>query len=220
MKRLLALFVVLCVIIGMTGIAWAAIDHIYVQSGTVTRVHCGGKAVVGTVTNSNVDVWCTNGDGEIRFANGYTTAYDWWDNNPPQSYEICCPSIHSSAGGVGTYADPLTVAVDYSSGTTMQFSVGTKFYIPNVRAYFVVEDRTGEQQATNTLNHNGTNPHLDMWADGHTSTFSNSQSCLSSITDEGVLIIQNPLSNYVVVSGSLAANNGCRSTFGNNVLTN
>jgi hypothetical protein len=152
------------------------------------------------------------------YTNAYVTGYTWWDNNPPGSAEVCCPSVHQSAGGTGTYTDPITVAVDYSSGTTLQFASGTLFYIPNLRAYFVAEDRTGEQQADNTAA-NGSNPHLDVWADGSSSTAANADACVRSFTNTGLSVIVNPNSNYQVVVGPLAANGACRANYGNTPTT-
>jgi hypothetical protein len=156
---------------------------------------------------------------EKSFTNAYVTSYGHWDNNPPGTAAICCAAMHRVAGGKGTYADPLTVAADYRSARLMQFAPGTRFYIPNLRAYFVVEDRTGEQQATNTREHGGSNPHLDVWADGRTSSASSLRSCQHSITHTGLRVIQNPKSNYVVVAGPLSANNRCRANYGNTVVT-
>jgi hypothetical protein len=155
---------------------------------------------------------------ETSFANAYVTSYGWWDNNPPASAAICCPAVHNEAAGTGTYADPLTVAVDFSSGTTLQFAPGTRFYIPNLRAYFVAEDRTGEQQATNTQLHDGSNPHLDVWSDGRALSPAELANCQSSITHTGLLVIQNPQPNYLVVPGSLTSNNTCRANYGNTVV--
>jgi uncharacterized protein YkwD len=156
---------------------------------------------------------------EIRFANAYTTSYNWWDNNPPQSSAICCKALHNEAAGNGTYADPITVAVDYKSGSTMEFAPGTRFYVPRLRAYFIVEDRTGTQASTNANSHGGSTPHLDLWSDGRTSSQSNAHSCMAHVTATGVLVIQNPASNYVVVAGPLAANNSCRTIYGNSPVT-
>ncbi len=147
---------------------------------------------------------------ERTWPSAYVTSYGWFDNNPPASAEICCPSVHTEASGTGTYTDPITVAVDYSSGSTLQFAPGDVFYIPHLRAYFVVEDRTGEQQATNTQNHGGTNPHLDVWADGRTSTPANLDACERAMTVEGVTVIEHPASGYAVTPGPLAHNNLCR----------
>lgn len=153
---------------------------------------------------------------ETNHPTAYTTSYNWWDNNPPHSAEICCPAVHAEAGGIGTYADPITVAVDYagSSGTTMQFAPGTRFYIPNERAYFVVEDRTGEHEDDNTAEHNGTDPHLDLWSDGRTSTEANAFACMSQITHEGIRVIEDPADDYLVVAGPLAHDNQCRANYG------
>src|SRR6476619_991729 len=67
---------------------------------------------------------------EVRMAGVYTTAYDWWDNNPPGSAEISHPVVHRTAGGIGTYGNPLTVAVNYGSDHGLQFHAGTRFYVP------------------------------------------------------------------------------------------
>src|SRR5262249_39093747 len=39
----------------------------------------------------------------------YITGYGWPDNTPP-SANISNPVVHQSAGGTGTYADPITIA--------------------------------------------------------------------------------------------------------------
>lgn len=142
---------------------------------------------------------------EIRHPGTYTTAYDFQDNNPANSAIISHPVIHQTAGGTGTYSDPLTVAVDHFSNGTLQFAAGTKFYVPNVRAYLIAEDTTGET-APGTI-------HLDMWAGGETSSQSSAYDCMSHVTGN-YLVIENPASNYAVVPGPLAANNTCRQLFG------
>jgi hypothetical protein len=156
--------------------------------------------------------------GETWLNNSYITGYTYQDNNPPNSAEICCPSVHQEAGGTGTYNDPITVAVDYSTGTTMQYAAGTRFYIPNLRAYFVAEDRTGELEATNTADH-GTDPHLDVWIDGRTETAAQSDACARAITNTGLRVILNPQQGYAVTVGPVAANNTCRQNAGNSVQT-
>jgi len=156
--------------------------------------------------------------GERWYTNSYTTGYGWWDNTPPGSAAVCCSAMHRTAGGTGTYADPITVAVDYSSGSTMQFARGTRFYVPNLRAYLITEDRTGTPSATNSRLHGGSNPHLDIWVDGRTSTASSADNCARAITHTGIRVIQNPKANYVVVAGPLAARNRCRPNYGNTAL--
>ncbi|NUO55526.1 MAG: carbohydrate-binding protein, partial [Hamadaea sp.] len=39
----------------------------------------------------------------------FITFYGWYDNTPPGG-DIAYPQIHSTAGGKGTYADPITFA--------------------------------------------------------------------------------------------------------------
>jgi hypothetical protein len=157
---------------------------------------------------------------EIRFPNAYTTSYNWWDNNPPKSDAICCKAIHTRASGTGTFADPITVAVDDKPAGTLEFPAGTRFYVPNVRAYFVVEGRTGTLWSQNANSHGGATPHFDLWSDGRTSSESSAYSCMAQLTGTGMLVIQNPLPDYAVVAGPLAANGVCRSRYGNGLVTN
>jgi hypothetical protein len=91
-----------------------------------------------------------------------------------------------------------------------QFPWGTKFYIPNVRAYFIAEDTIGNSPSTP--------PHLDLWVGGQSSSESSADSCMSRITGN-YLVIRNPASNYAVVPGPLSANNSCRQLFGNALVT-
>jgi hypothetical protein len=142
---------------------------------------------------------------EIRLSGAYITGYSWYDNNPPGSAAISNPVIHQRAGGTGTFADPITVAINVP-----QFPWGTKFYIPNLRAYFIAEDTIGNSPSTP--------PHLDVWVGGQSSSESSSDNCMSRLTGN-YLVIRKPASNYAVVPGPLSANNTCRQLFGNAVVT-
>ena len=62
------------------------------------------------------------------------TFYGWDDNSPPGN-AISYPTIHSSAGGVGTYADPMTFASD-----SAEVKPGTRIYIPVFLKYAIMED--------------------------------------------------------------------------------
>jgi hypothetical protein len=68
----------------------------------------------------------------------FLTGYSLEDNSPPGTRAT---SSGRSAGGTGTFEDPITLAVGYAGGD--EFSMGTVFYVPFVRAYFVVQDRCG-----------------------------------------------------------------------------
>lgn len=167
--------------------------------------------------------------GEVRIQ-AYTTSYTYWDNTPPGSADISNPIIHTKAGGTGTYTDPITLAVGHSiinGKDILDYPAGAKFYIPNVRRYFIVEDTCGDGNTPqNGPCHkgypSGTTTWVDMWIDGSTGTSSSANTCAENLTDtNGVahLIIQNPASNYVVVSGPVFQNGACSQQYGNTVVT-
>ena len=163
------------------------------------------------------------------FIKAYTTAYTYWDNTPPGSADISHPILHSKAGGTGTYANPITLAVGHSiiSGKDiLDYPAGTKFYIPNVRRYFIVEDTCGDGGSPqNGPCHTGyplgTTTWVDMWIDGQSGSSSAANSCAENLTDgNGVAhtIIKNPASNYVVVSGPVFQNGSCSAQYGNTAV--
>lgn len=157
----------------------------------------------------------------------YVTAYTYWDNTPPGSADISNPIIHQKAGGKGTYADPITVAVGHSitNGiSTLDYPEGTKFYVPNLRRYFIVEDTCGDGKTPqngpcHTGFPKGTTTWLDVWIDGASGTASKSNSCAEDITGAH-LVIKNPASNYAVLSGPVFQNGLCTLQFGDALFTN
>src|SRR5687768_13826608 len=75
---------------------------------------------------------------EVRYRS-FVTGYSYYDNTPPGSPDISHPRIHKTAGGVGTWRDPITLAVGHKiegGRDILQFPAGTRFYIPNLRRYF------------------------------------------------------------------------------------
>lgn len=150
----------------------------------------------------------------------YVTGYSFYDNTPPGSAEISHPQIHQVADGTGTYADPITVAVghDLSSGSdVLDWPAGTRFYMPYLHRYFIVEDTCGDGPTPeNGPCHTGypapATTWLDVWVDGSTDTEAQADACMSDITDVHTAI-KNPASNYVVQSGPIAANGGCTQQF-------
>ena len=81
---------------------------------------------------------CTRTSAEVRYQS-FVTGYSWYDNTPPLSATVCCPVRHQEASGVGTYADPITMAVGHTivgGQSILDFPAGTRFYIPNLRRYF------------------------------------------------------------------------------------
>ncbi|MEZ0089496.1 ricin-type beta-trefoil lectin domain protein [Streptacidiphilus sp. EB129] len=93
----------------------------------------------------------------------FLTFYGWWDNTPPGG-AISYPQIHSTAGGTGTYADPITFASDSS-----EIKPGTRIWVERVKKYFLMEDSCEECSAD--WNGHGPNGgpglwHFDLWLGG------------------------------------------------------
>lgn len=152
---------------------------------------------------------------EIVF-NAYLTGYTYWDNTPPGSADIALPVIHSKAGGTGTYADPITLAVGHviSGGKdTPDYPAGTKFYVPDLKRYFIVEDLCGDgNQPQNGPCHKNTDVPgvvwLDLWLGGSTGTRSSTNTCAENLT-RVYSVIQNPVATYAVTQGAIYEN-GCK----------
>jgi hypothetical protein len=132
----------------------------------------------------------------------YLTGYSWQDNTPPGSSVVSMPVVHHVAGGTGTFADPITVAVPGYQGKSA-WGAGTKFYLPTVRRYVIVED-TGASPAPP-----GASTHLDMWIGGQGSTRSATDDCESDLTGK-VPAILNPDGNLPVLVGPIFSGGGCR----------
>ena len=129
------------------------------------------------------------------------TGYSWQDNNPPGSSIVSHPVLHKDAGGTGTYADPITVAVP-GQGSGIWKS-GARFYLPSVKRYVIVED-TGASKPPS-----GQDGHLDMWIGGQGGTKSATDECMNKITGTGKPAIANPPPNEPVLPGPVFANNTC-----------
>jgi hypothetical protein len=72
----------------------------------------------------------------------YVTGFGTGDNDPPGSRAIAYPGSaprHSQAGGQGSYADPVTVAVG-TDGAGVRLNPGVRVYIPRFSKYGVIED--------------------------------------------------------------------------------
>lgn len=154
----------------------------------------------------------TTSTGEVR-AQAYVTGYSYWDNTPPGSAAISDPVLHQTAGGTGTYADPITVAVGHSiiGGTDiLDFPAGTRFYVPNLRRYFLVEDTCGDGNTPqngpcHTGYPAGASFWIDVWVGGGGVSSAQADACMNAITDVH-MVIRNPAANYVVTPGEITAN--------------
>ena len=129
------------------------------------------------------------------------TGYSWHDNTPAGSSAVSSPVVHRTAGGQGTYADPITVAVP-GSGGRMAVKPGTRYYLPTVRRYVIVED-SGASPASS----GGT--HLDVWIDGRDGSRSAAEACMDRITGS-VPAEVNPPAGRPVTAGPIFSGGDCR----------
>jgi hypothetical protein len=140
--------------------------------------------------------------GPSRHLRIYLTGYSFHDNTPPLSAIISAPVLHRTAGGQGTYRDPITVAVP-GSGPTMRWKPGTRFYLPSVRRYVIVED-SGASPAPP-----GVDTHLDMWIGGQGGTRAATDDCMSKLTGT-VSAVLSPSPGLPVMAGPIFGNRVCR----------
>ncbi|MEF3046309.1 hypothetical protein [Pseudotabrizicola sp. L79] len=144
----------------------------------------------------------------------YLTGYSFWDNTPPGSAAIARPVLRKSAGGTGTYNDPITIAVGHSFATGRQvldFPPGTRFYFPALKRYAIVEDVCGDgptpQFGPCHVGRNGM-PWLDIYVDGRQAGQAAANSCMRRITGVHKVIVDPP-NGFPVVKGALTES-GCR----------
>ncbi len=167
--------------------------------------------------------------GETLVGNTFITAYSWHDNTPPGSHIISHPVLHGSAGGTGTWDDPVTIAVGHSRATgqdVLDFAAGTRIYLPDVRRYFIVEDTCGDGPRpedgpchTGAAEHGDASLWIDMWIGGQEESVGFVQACAVKVTGVRAAVF-NPASNYAVAPGTGVIHDGiCDSGYGNTILT-
>ena len=95
----------------------------------------------------------------------FMTLYGWADNSPPGpiiAHPNCANGGHGSAGGTGTFSDPVTFATDVN-----ELGWCHLIYVPYMKRYFIHEDECSECDS------NWSSFHLyrfDMWAGGDASS--------------------------------------------------
>lgn len=119
--------------------------------------------------------------------NVYITYYGWNDNDPPGT-AIAYPKIHSGAGGVGSYGDPVTFASD-----PKVFPAGTKIYVPYIKKYAIMEDLCASCRGN----------HIDIWAGGNGANENKLIACEESFTRDSQTIELNPPSTHLVDTSPL-----------------
>jgi len=141
----------------------------------------------------------------------YVTFYGWADNSPPGN-GIAYPksggnqTIHNAAGGVGTFADPITFATDRA-----EFAEGTVLYVPYIQKYVAMEDSCG-QCTTDWASHMW---HIDVWMNSNgTEMTSALLNCESAWTRSQTDVELNPPPTRTVTTAPLfdPSTNTCRTT--------
>lgn len=116
----------------------------------------------------------------------FVTYYGWADNTPPGT-DIAFPgqpnTIHTAAGGTGTYDDPITMASDPNV-----WSVGTKMYLPYIKKYVIMEDICGGC----TNNKNTGKYHIDIWMNSDSRNTDKLLDCENFYTRQSVQAEINP----------------------------
>jgi hypothetical protein len=112
------------------------------------------------------------------------------------------PVLHKVAGGQGTFDDPITVAVPGHAGA-MAWNPGTKFYLPSVQRYVIVED-SGASRAPA-----GTDTHLDMWIGGQGGTRAATDACEDAFTSTRAPAVLNPPPDLPVIIGPIYSGQAC-----------
>jgi len=125
----------------------------------------------------------------------FLTGYSFQDNTPAGSAIVSHPILHNTAGGQGTFDDPITVASP-GSNDSMVWQPGTKFYLPSIKRYAIVED-SGASPAPS-----GVQTHLDIWIGGENGTKSSTDACMDDLTGE-VTAVLNPQPGLPVLPGPI-----------------
>lgn len=164
----------------------------------------------------------------------FITGYSYFDNTPPGSARISHPVLHSVAGGRGTYDDPITVAVGHvreGGVSVLDWPAGTRFYVPNLRRYLIVEDTCGDGERPqdgpcHTGYPAGSTTWLDVWIGGEGGTQAGAERCMRKITGVWDVIVD-PGPGYPVAPGEIYAPTdagrahsavpGCTNTYGNEI---
>lgn len=144
----------------------------------------------------------------------YLTGYTYWDNTPPGSAEIARPVLRNKAGGTGTWQSPITIAVGHrieNGRQTLDFPAGTRFYLPRLQKYAIVEDVCGDgptpQHGPCHSGHKG-RPWLDIWLGGKSMSAADADACARRITALQPIILDPP-KDLPVTKGEIASN-GCK----------
>lgn len=142
------------------------------------------------------------------------TLYGYPDNSPPGT-QIAYPqdgqndTIHSAAGGVGTYQDPITFATDKA-----ELPIGSRIYYPFLHRYFVMEDdcvECDEDWSSQGPDGGPDFAHIDLWIGGAGANSQDVIRCEDDLTRSSAEVTLNPPDNEPVDTTPLfdSATNQC-----------
>jgi 3D (Asp-Asp-Asp) domain-containing protein len=169
-------------------------------SGGAAGQGSGGRASGGTgATDASgrggaTDAHFTDTGGSdappIHMQSVYMTFYGWPDNSPPggaiaYGKSDGFPTVHDTAGGAGTYDDPITFATDQA-----EFPPGTRLYAPVVEKYLIMEDDCAE---CDTDWASSGKWHIDVWMNSNGTDDSNAVlACEDHWTQTTTVVEVNP----------------------------
>ncbi|MET8949171.1 hypothetical protein ABZX30_38130, partial [Streptomyces sp. NPDC004542] len=189
------------------------------ESGSPTAPEGTGRTGSGIGSGAGAGASTGASGSGKTINNAFTTGYTWFDNTPRGSAQISDPVLHHQAGGTGTYADPITLAVGHSMADgkdTLDYPAGTRFYMPRVRRYFIVEDACGDGSSPqNGPCHSlktapkGATTWVDMYVGGDSGDNESAvQACTDKVTGLNT-VIENPGPGLPVVEGPVFQNGKC-----------
>jgi hypothetical protein len=229
------------VLMGLSACAPAPV--VEVDAGVDSSTHSSTDSGVDSDSrtdsdvNSNTDSRTessteSSADSGVRPIRAYITGYSYFDNTPPGSAQVSHPVLHTVAGGEGTYDDPITVAVGHvraGGEHILDWPPGTRFYVPNLRRYLIVEDTCGDgERPQDGPCHVGypdeATTWLDVWVGGEGGTEEGAERCMVKITGVWDVYVD-PSPDFPVEVGEIYSPNdtgrsgvrgdGCTRTFGN-----
>jgi len=129
--------------------------------------------------------------------NFFVTLYGWPDNSPPGD-GTAFGSGH--AGGVGTFAHPITFATDQH-----ELKPGTKVYYPFLHRYFIMQDEC--VACDHDWSHHKW--HIDLWIGGKGENANKVIACEEKLTKGSAQVIVNPPANKPVDTTPLFKKGKC-----------
>ena len=182
------------------------------DGGTSASSDAGSSSSSG---DAGGDDSSTVSSGDAASGSTFTMQVTWygWDDNSPPGNAIAYPAnagnptIHNSAGGTGTYADPITFATDKD-----EWPPGTILYLPFAKKYVIMEDDCTQCDSDWQ---SGQMRHIDIWMNSDGSEDPNALfTCEGNWTQSAAQVIAMPAQNLAVTTTPLfdPSTNTCRTT--------